>query len=145
MPLAAGGAGRIDTSAVVRRGRSALLVDVVDQPGSRRLLEDIPEESLITVQDLHRAHAVLEQPDTVSIQRQQPARTILATARAARARRIRVVADGAPDAGVRDELLTLVDVLRADDKEAELIAGEPGHPVDAALALGRCRSPQAPR
>lgn len=38
----------IDTSAVVRRGRTALPVGVVDGPGSRRLFEDAPEESPLT-------------------------------------------------------------------------------------------------
>ncbi len=37
-----------DTSAVVRRGRTALPVGVVDGPGSRRLFEDAPEESPLT-------------------------------------------------------------------------------------------------
>jgi ribokinase len=127
----------IDTTAVVRRGRTALLVDVVDRPGSRRLLEDIPGESLVTVADLDRAGGVLGGADTVSVLLQQPAGTVLAAARAARRRSARVVADGAPEPGSRDEVLAAVDVLRADAGEAELIAGRPVTGVRDALAVGR--------
>jgi ribokinase len=107
----------IDITAVVPRGRTALLMDIVDERGSRRLLEDIPEESLVTVEDLEQAHAVLNKADTVSIQLQQPSATVLAAANAGRRRRARVVVDGAPDPGIHDELLAVVDVLRADADE----------------------------
>jgi ribokinase len=127
----------IDITAVVPRGRTALLVDIVDEQGSRRLLEDIPEESLVTVEDLEQAHAVLDKADTVSIQLQQPPATVLAAADAGRRRRARVVVDGAPDPGIHDELLAVVDVLRADAEEAQLLAGGPVTHVDDALALGR--------
>ena len=127
----------IDTAAVVRRGRTALLVDLVDAPGSRRLLEDVPQESLVTVEDLERAHPAFEDADTVSLQLQQPSATLLAGARRARRHGAQVVADGVPDPAVRDELLGLVDVLRADAAEAELLAGGPVASVRDARALGR--------
>ncbi|MEV8566363.1 PfkB family carbohydrate kinase [Streptomyces sp. NPDC051322] len=131
-------AGRdgIDTAAVVRRGRTALLVDIVAEPASRRLLEDIPEQSLVTVEDLPRAEAVWEKADTVSIQLQQPAVTVLTAARRARRGGARVVADGVPEPGVCDDLLASVDVLRADAAEAELLAGGPVRTVPDAQSLG---------
>ncbi|MEV6792880.1 PfkB family carbohydrate kinase [Streptomyces sp. NPDC051320] len=131
-------AGRdgIDTAAVVRRGRTALLVDIVDESASRRLLEDIPEQSLVTVEDLRQAEAVLGEADTVSIQLQQPAATVLAAARRARQGAARVVADGVPEPSLCDELLASVDVLRADAAEAELLAGGPIRTVPDARALG---------
>jgi ribokinase len=127
----------IDTSAVVRRGRTALLVDVVDAPGSRRLLEEVPAESLLTPADLQRADTLLARADTVSVQLQQPADAVMAAARAARRYGARVVADGAPDHAVRDELPAVMDVLRADGEEAELIVGRPVTTVDEAVAAGR--------
>ncbi|MBV9353341.1 MAG: bifunctional hydroxymethylpyrimidine kinase/phosphomethylpyrimidine kinase [Mycobacterium sp.] len=115
----------IDTTGVVWRGQTALLVDLVDEPGSRRLFEDIPDSTLVTVDDLERAAAVFDSADTVSLQLQQPAETVLTAARRARERGARVVADGAPQGDIHEELMQLVAVIRADAKEAELMAGEP--------------------
>ncbi|MDY0809990.1 PfkB family carbohydrate kinase [Kitasatospora purpeofusca] len=127
----------IDTTAVTRRGRTALLLDLVDAPGSRRLLEDVPDESLVTVADLERARPALEHAGTVSLQLQQPPATLLAAARLARRHGARVVADGAPDPAARAELLGLVDVLRADAAEAEILADGPVTSVRDARALAR--------
>jgi ribokinase len=127
----------IDTSAVVRRGRTALLLDIVAEPGSRRLFEDVPEESLLTAADVERAAGLIGRADTVSLQLQQPSAAVLAAARTARRRGARVVADGAPEPSAREELLGAVDVLRADAEEAELLAGEPVGSVPRARELGR--------
>lgn len=127
----------IDAGGIVRRGTTALLIDVVGRQGERMLLEDVPESSLVQVADLDRSATLFESADTVSIQLQQPSATALAAARRARERRLRVVADGVPAADVRAELLASVDVLRADATEAALIAGEDVNTVDRAAALGR--------
>ena len=102
----------IDVRAVVRRGTTALLLDVVDESGRRRLIEDVPE--LLTTADV---------PTTVSagllsLQAQQPP-SVLAVA----ARRFRgmVVCDGAV---TDDELLARTDLLRADHREIEQMTGE---------------------
>lgn len=125
----------IDIGNVVSRGETALLVTLID--GSRRLLEHIPHTSLVTVEEIDRAAAVIEASDTVSIQLQQPAATALAAARRASGAGARVVADGAVEHDVRDEFLSLVDVLRADSEEAAILAGEPVDTVEQATALGR--------
>jgi ribokinase len=56
-----------------------------------------------------------------------------------RGRRVgaRVIADGAVERDAADELLALVDVLRADAKEAELLAGEPVRSVEEAVVLAK--------
>lgn len=125
----------IDVGNVVSRGETALLVTLID--GARRLLEHIPHTSLVTIEDVDRAAAVIEASDTVSIQLQQPAATALAAAQRASGAGARVVADGAVDGDVRDEFLSLVDVLRADAEEAAILAGEPVDSVEQATALGR--------
>ena len=125
----------IDVGHVAARGETALLVTLID--GSRRLLEHIPHTSLVTVEDIDRAAAVIEGSDTVSIQLQQPAATVLAAAHRASGAGARVVADGAVDCDVRDEFLPRVDVLRADAEEAAILAGEPVESVEQATALGR--------
>jgi ribokinase len=116
-------ASGIDVSPVVRRGRTALLVDVVEPGGRRRLLEDVPQESLLTEADVRAAEHVLRAADTVALQLQQPGTALLSAARIAAKSGARIVLDGAIDGPERDELLTLADVLRADVTEAALLTG----------------------
>lgn len=125
----------IDVDGVVQRGTTALLIDIVGRPAERILLEDVPESSLVRVADLDRSASLWEDADTVSIQLQQPPDTALAAARRARRRGLRVVADGVPEPDIRDDLLAMVDVLRADSTEAALIAGTEVTTVEQAAAL----------
>ena len=136
----------IDVSHVVRRGTTALLVDVVDAPGSRRLLEHVPDESWLTPADVTAAGALLAGADTVSLQLQQPPDVALAAARAAAAQGRRVVLDGAPQGGRhRDALLALAEVVRADAAEAELLTGHRLRTVDDARAAARELLARGPR
>lgn len=125
----------VDASAVIRRGRSALLLDVVDGDGTRRLFEHVPEATLLTADDVRRGAAVglLDHADTMCIQLQQPASATLAAAELARERSLRIVLDGAATQHVR-ALLHLANVVRADAPEAELLTGRTLHTVDAARA-----------
>jgi ribokinase len=125
----------IDVRGVVRRGTTALLIDVVGRPPQRLLLEDVPESSLVRVADLDHSDASWDGADTVSIQLQQPPATALDAAQRARRRGLRVVADGVPAPQIRAELLATVDVMRADATEATLLAGETVSTVEDALAL----------
>ncbi|WNG87779.1 PfkB family carbohydrate kinase [Mycobacterium sp. ITM-2016-00317] len=125
----------VDVTHVARRGRTALLVTLLGGPPHRRLFEDIPESALLTVDDIDRAGAALDDCDTLSIQLQQPVEVVLAAARRARRAGALVVADGAVAADAVADLLSAVDVLRADAHEAELLAGEPVPSVGAARAL----------
>jgi ribokinase len=126
----------IDVSGVARRRTTALLIDIVARPPERMLVEDVPDTSLVQVADLDAAARVWDAADTVSIQLQQPPVTALEAARRARRRGIRVVADGVPAPDIRPDLLASVDVLRADAKEAALIAGRAVGTVADAAALG---------
>jgi ribokinase len=115
----------IDVSAVVRRGRTALLVDLVEQDGTRRLLEDVPQESLLRTSDVVAAAPVLCNAAAVSLQLQQPAVLLQQALELVPADAL-VVVDGAPDeATAGAALLARAGVLRADAREAELIAGRP--------------------
>jgi ribokinase len=127
----------IDVDHVVQRGSTALLVSHVDGQAHRRLFEDIPESAVLTVQDIDRAATAIDRADTVSIQLQQPIEAVLAAARRGRRVGARVIADGAVERDAADELLALVDVLRADAKEAELLAGEPVRSVEEAVVLAK--------
>jgi ribokinase len=113
----------LDTRHVVRRGRTALFVDIVEPAGKRRVLEDVPAEALLTADDVHGAANAIRQAGTVSLQLQQPPDALLAAANLAFESGARIVLDGAVEGPARDELLALADVLRADAEEARLLTG----------------------
>lgn len=127
----AAGSG-LDVGHVVRRGRTALLVDLVDGDGHRRLLEDVPAEAHLTAADVESAADAIREAGTVVLQLQQPAEALLAAARLAHRAGGRLVLDGAIDGAAREELLSLASVVRADAHEAGLLTGvEIAHEADA--------------
>lgn len=136
--LAQAKADHIDVSHVVRRAgvATALIVDVVDDSGHWRYLEHIPRETLASERDVFAASALIRSAEAVIVQLQQPPETALEAARLARAAGVRVVLDGVPG-GLHDELLAHADVLRADRKEAELLAGKEIKSVADAVEAGR--------
>ncbi|MEJ2853888.1 MULTISPECIES: PfkB family carbohydrate kinase [unclassified Saccharothrix] len=123
----------VDTSSVARRGKSALIVDVVCD-GKWRYLQDIPDTSLVAPTDLG---PVVAEADAVVVQLQQPHDTALAAARKANGL---VVLDGV----ATPDLLPLADVLRADHHEAEELTGRSITSSGAALAAGRALVERGP-
>lgn len=113
----------IDVSGIAHRGTTALLLDVVEPRGKRRLLEHVPAESLLTPADVRAAGELIAGAGTVCLQLQQPPDALREAARLAHEARARIVLDGAVPPPARDELLGLADVLRADAKEASLLSG----------------------
>ena len=112
-------------SGIVRRRevQTALLVDLVELGGSRRLLEDVPEPTLLTTDDVVAAAPLLQRARAVVLQLQQPGGAVRA-ALAGTARGAQRVADGAPpDEETREALLDSVQVLRADALEAGMWVG----------------------
>jgi ribokinase len=116
---------RVDVSAVVRRPgvRTALIVDIVDGSGQWRYLEDIPDGTLLTEADVVSGRHLLLPGRWVSVQLQQPPGAVLAAVAGAYRAGCRVVLDGVPAEDRRAELLAMTDVLRADAREAGLLAG----------------------
>ncbi len=128
----------IDTAAVGRRGPSALLVDVVDGAGHRRLLEHVPSTSLVTVADVRAAAQAITTADTVCLQLQQPAAALREAARLATETGARIVLDGGIDGEARRELLAAAHVVRADAHETEQLTGIRPDDLDHALVASRC-------
>jgi ribokinase len=133
----------IDVTSAIRRPGvcTALLLDVVEPGGQRRLIEDVPDETLLTPQDVaHLLPAVLTAA-TVVLQMQQPGESMAIAARGARAAGRRVLLDGAPQPAYREELLALSQVVRADRKEAATLLGRDldgaDETLDAAAELVR--------
>jgi ribokinase len=113
----------INVEHVVRRGVTALLVDIVDAQGIRRLFEDVPEAALLTEADVQTAEPAFDGVDTVILQLQQPTDALLAAAGFARDRGSRIVLDGAVEGEAREQLLELADVVRVDAAEARIMTG----------------------
>ncbi len=133
------GADHVDASHVVRRpgAETALIVDVVDDHGQWRYLEHIPDAVLATEGDVFAASSLIGAARAVVVQLQQPASSALTTARLARAAGASVVLDGAPAADGHRELLALAEVVRADAREAEYLAGHPINGVQDAHRAAR--------
>jgi ribokinase len=130
----------IDVSGVVTRPGTptALLLDLVEDGGRRRLVEDVAPGVLLTPADVAAAGAQLGGCRVLSLQLQQPGAAVRAALERAPATAL-VVADGAPeDAATREAVLSRADVVRADAAEAELLAGHPlSGPDDARDAAAR--------
>ncbi|WP_432491179.1 PfkB family carbohydrate kinase [Kineococcus gypseus] len=137
----------IDVRCVVRRpgATTALLVDVVSG-GRRRLLEHVPQEVLLTVQDVEAATGLLRRAAAVLVQLQQPAGAVSAALRTARGAGRFVVVDGASqDPALREEVLACATVLRADAHEAELFLGRELHGPEEVLAAASELVARGPR
>jgi ribokinase len=128
----------VDVSAVFIRKNAVtgLIVDVVDGAGQWHYLEDLPASVLLKEGDVKAAGQVFTGARWASVQLQQPAAAVLTAARLAREAGCRVLIDGAPPDGIRKEtLLAAADVVRADAREAGILAAtEIRTPDDAARA-----------
>jgi len=126
----------IDLTHVFRRPGVAtgLVVETLDAEGQWRYFEDLPPEVRLTVPDVEAAAEALREADAVVVQLEQPPPVTLVAARLARHGGALVVLDGLPDDGVRDEILPLADVLRANNRESELLLGVEAGDIEALRA-----------
>lgn len=133
----------IDTTGVVRRdgGTTALLVDVVEDDGTRRLLEHVPSQILLDAADVRaQAHLLRSAARLAMIQLQQPDAAVVEAVTTAHDAGVPVLVDGATrDPDVRRTLLATATVLRADRAEAALLVdrelADDGDVVEAARDL----------
>lgn len=135
----------IDVCGVVRRGGSAVLVDVVDRASRRMLLEHVPPTSLLTVADVEASASAVSRAATICLQSQQPGDALSAALMIARRADATVALDGAPEPEVRDELLAGADVVRADATEAEGLTGIAVSNLDSAHEACRWLLARGPR
>jgi ribokinase len=108
----------------VRAGATtALFLDLVEDGGRRRLVEDVPAAVLLTPADVEEAAEQIAACQVLSIQLQQPRETVRAALAAAPDTAL-VVVDGAPtDEPTRAAVLQRADVVRADAAEAAALVG----------------------
>jgi ribokinase len=115
----------IDVSCVAARpgATTALLVDLVEDGGRRRLVEHVPAEVLLTPDDVAAAHDLVAGCRLLGLQLQQPGGAVRAALERVPADAV-VVSDGAPDDGAtRAAVLARADVVRADGAEAGRLVG----------------------
>jgi len=136
----------IDVEPVVRRAGapSATIVEILQNDGCWRYLEHIPDEMLLRSSDVERVESSFATARAVVLQLQQPPEPLLVAARIGRRRGATVLLDGAPPARLRDELLAVCDVLRADTHEASLLAGVEVDDARTALRAARDLSREGP-
>jgi ribokinase len=130
--LAQGMRDGIDMDYVSRRGKTALLLDVVTGDGTRRLLEGVPAESLVDRADVERAAPLLRKACLVVLQLQQPMDALLRAAQIGYEAGARLVLDGGATGAERDALLALAHAVRADAQEAAMLVDAEVHGVTAA-------------
>jgi ribokinase len=123
--LAQAAADGIDVTAVCRRqgASTALLLDLVEDGGRRRLVESVAAEVLLTPADVAAAAEQLGACQALVAQLQQPGEAVREALRLVPDTAF-VVADGAPDDdGTRAAVLQRAAVVRADATEAALLVG----------------------
>ncbi|HEY3753192.1 MAG TPA: PfkB family carbohydrate kinase [Pseudonocardiaceae bacterium] len=138
----------IDVHGVIHRPntRTGLIVDVVDAEARWRYFEDLPSGVLLTEEDVTAQSDLLLAASAVLVQLQQPIAAAATAARAGHTVGNLVVLDGAPaDRDALDGLLACADVVRADERETELLAGGPVPDVPAGLRAGRMLLDKGPR
>jgi ribokinase len=136
----------VDVRGVVGRGaeRTALIVSIVDSQGAWRYFEDVPVGGLVSRDDVEGSLEMFRAASVTSLQLQEPMDAVLSAAHAARSAGHTVVADGAA-APVADELLALLDLLRCDQREAELMTGIKIGTRTEALEAARTLAKRGPR
>ncbi|WP_131763827.1 PfkB family carbohydrate kinase, partial [Actinomadura fibrosa] len=117
---------RIDVVHAVRRAgaETGLIVDIVDGSGRWRYLEDLPPAVLLTEADIAAARPLFRGAAWVSVQLQQPPDAVRAALAQAREAGARVALDGVPPEDGRAEVIAAARIVRADAREAAILAGE---------------------
>src|SRR3954469_20606723 len=132
--LAQATADGIDVGAVVVRPGSptAVLTHPVGRDGSRRPVEDVPPEMLLTADDVAGAADQIASCQALVLQLQQPGAAVRAAVERVPDTAV-VVSDGAPeDAATREAVLRRADVVRAGVGDAALLVGRELDGVDDA-------------
>ncbi|WP_250444456.1 PfkB family carbohydrate kinase [Actinotalea sp. C106] len=114
---------------VLREGAAtALVVDVVEAGGARRLLEHVPESVRLTCADVRAATPVIRSARAVLVDAAQPPEAVREALDVARRGGALTVLDGPAD---DEQTLALADVVRADVDEAGALTSQlPGDAED---------------
>jgi ribokinase len=115
----------VDTSHVTidpKASTGAALV-MVDARGEKQILASPGANAKLRVRDIQEARGMISSRAVLLMQFEVPMRTILAAARAARKAGARVVLDPAPFSSVPNDLFPLLDLIRPNTTEAQMLTG----------------------
>jgi ribokinase len=129
----------VDLRYVMRDDRSptgAALIHV-DQTGQKQILAVLGANRRLTPADVERASSVLRSTRVLLAQLEVPVETVSAAVRLARAGGARIVLDPAPAVPLADDLLQLVDVIKPNAQEAEVLTGIPVRNRESASRAAR--------
>jgi ribokinase len=115
----------VDTSQVTTDAKAstgAALV-MVDAQGEKQILASPGANDKLRVRDIHEARGMISSCAVLLMQLEVPMGTILAAARLARRSGAQVVLDPAPFAAIPEELFPLLDVIRPNATEAQMLTG----------------------
>lgn len=129
----------VDLRYVVRDDRDPTGVAViqVDQKGQKQILAVLGANRMLTPVDVERASNVIRSTRVLLAQLEVPVETVLAAMRLGRASGARVILDPAPAAPLRDDLLQLLDVIKPNAQEAEVLTGIPVRDRESAAQAAR--------
>lgn len=129
----------IDVSGVVKRGHTALSVDMVGDHGERRILEHVPEGQAVTGDDVRAAETCFRGVDAVCVRLPQQDQAVLGAMRLAKDADARLAIDGGMTGGLVSSILAAATIVRANAEEATQLSGvrvrDEASAVDAARRL----------
>ena len=120
-----------------RGTRSGVAIIEVSDSGENSIVVVPGANALLAPDDVELALDRMPEARLVLLQLEIPLETVIATARAARSRGLRVLLDPAPAQPLPDSLLSDVDILTPNQTEAALLAGLPAVGPDKAQEAAR--------
>lgn len=95
----------------------------IDERGQKQIISAPGAMNLLSVEDVERASDALKSAKTLLMQLEVPVKTITLAAQIARSAQAKVFLDSSPPQTLPDSLLVLVDVIKANAKEAQVLTG----------------------
>ncbi len=130
-------AGVQDDDVLTTPGPSGVALIAVDDAAENTIVIVPGANGAVSIEDIPRLKRALDGAHTLLLQLETPLATVVAAARAARARGVTVILDPAPALPLPDELYTLADILTPNESEAATLTGIPVHDEQSAAAAAR--------
>lgn len=129
----------VNTTGMVRDSTSPTGVAfvMVDQAGQKQIMTAPGANRQLSVDDIRNQRPLLQAARVALAQLEAPIDSVLAAFQVCREVGATTVLDPAPAAPLPDELLKLIDVIRANSTEAEVLTGIPVHDRGSALKAAR--------
>jgi ribokinase len=110
---------------------------VVDEEGQKQIATSPGANRTMTLEDIEQGAESIQSASVLLAQLEVPIECVHLAAMIAREAGVRTVLDPSPARPLSDELLSLIDVLRLDPPEAELLTGIPVVDRDSARAAAK--------